>query len=78
MRLLAFVAVNHFMWANYCHSGFVKVRSTKWAFIYMQGNFSISTLEVHHCSFHHSLLLSCILTLSHVHTLFNPTSPWSS
>ena len=47
--------------ANYCHNGFVKVRSTKW----------LSTLEILHCSLHHSLLFSCILTLSRVHPLFN-------
>ena len=69
LRLLAFAAVNHFIWANYCHNGFAKVRSTKWPFIYMLANCSISTLEVHHCSF---------LTLSHVHQLFNPTLSESS
>ena len=77
MRLLAFVAVNHSMWAIYCHNGFVKALSTKWPFIYMLGNFSVSTLEVHHCSVHHSLLFSCILAQSHVHPPFNPTSSGS-
>ena len=66
------ISVNHFMWANYCRNGFVKVSSTRWQFIYMVENFSISTLEVLHCSFHNSLLFSCILTLSQAHPLFNP------
>ena len=60
------------MWTNYCHNGRVKVRSTKWTFKYTLYNLAISTLEVPHCSFHHALLFSCILSLSHVHPLFNP------
>ena len=60
------------MWTNCCHNGIVKVRSTKWPFKYMLYNLAISTLEVLHRSFHHTLLFSCILSLSHVHPLFNP------
>ena len=60
------------MWTNYCHTGIVKVRSTKWPFKYTLYNRAISTLEVVHCSFPHALLFSCILSLSHVHPPFNP------
>ena len=60
------------MWTNYCHNGIVKVCSTKWPFKYTLYNLAISTLEVLHSSFHHALLFSCILSLSHVHPLFNP------
>ena len=75
LRLLAFAAVNHFMWANYCHDGFVKLRSTNWPFIYMLDNCSISTTEVHHCSFHHSLVVSLLFLM---YPLFNPTLSESS
>ena len=55
------------MWANCCHNGVVTVRSTKWPFVYMLDNLSISTLEALHCSFHHSFVVSVLflmLTLS--------------
>ena len=46
LHILAFVSVDHFMWASYCNNGFVKVISTKWQFIYMVDNLSISILKV--------------------------------